>query len=242
MGTVPISVIYGHKYPLSPIPAPKAGPPTPPTTYRSSSVWPSCLDKTFREPPQVVQRRKYYQNGVTSNGVTSNGITGNGVTGNGITGNGVTTADAGDTVQKKTRGCLSYISSLRSRQTTTSTQQHNNTTTASTPVTSTASSFNASSYSYRKPNLTSTRSKTVDPNYSSHTSFHTSSYKTLSRATTVSPASAYSGYYGRSNVARAQDYRPATSWYRPSRFTLSSVTSSFTRFRSSFQTFKSRYF
>merc|ERR1712029_694421 len=97
MGTVPISVIYGHKYPLSPIPAPKAGPSTPPS-HRSSSVWPSSL---AREPPQLVQRRKY-ENGVT---VT----------------NGTNGLDTADTAQKKTRGCLSYISSLRNRQTTTTT-------------------------------------------------------------------------------------------------------------------------
>merc|ERR1712227_1055351 len=149
MGTVPISVIYGHKYPLSPIPAPKAGPSTPPS-HRSSSVWPSSL---AREPPQLVQRRKY-ENGVT---VT----------------NGTNGLDTADTAQKKTRGCLSYISSLRNRQTTT--------TTATTTVTRepTTSSFNATSYSF----------------------------KSLARATTVSPSScsAYSSYYGRSSVARAQD-------------------------------------
>ena len=63
------------------------------------------------------------------------------------------------------------------------------------------------------------RARTVDPNYSSHSSYPSTSYKSLARATTVSPSScsAYSGYYGRSNVARAQDYRPKTTWYRPSR-------------------------
>ena len=63
----------------------------------------------------------------------------------------------------------------------------------------------------------SSRAKTVDPNYSSYSSYHSSDYKSLARASTVSPASAYSGYYGRSKVARAQDYRPKTTWYRPSR-------------------------
>ena len=62
------------------------------------------------------------------------------------------------------------------------------------------------------------RARTVDPNYSSYSSYPSSSYKSLARATTVSPSSAYSGYYGRSNVARAQDYRPTTTWYRPSRY------------------------
>ena len=62
------------------------------------------------------------------------------------------------------------------------------------------------------------RAKTVDPNYSSYTSYNTSSYKSAARATTVSPSSAYTGYYGRSNVARAEDYRPRTTWYRPSRY------------------------
>jgi len=207
MGTVPISVIYGHKYPLSPIPAQKAAPSTPPS-MRASSVWPSGL---AREPPQLVQRRKYDSNV-----------------------NGLDT----DTAQKKTRGCLSYISSLRNRQTTTTLS-----TVTREPATTT-SSFNATSYCFRKPNLiSSSRAKTVDPNYSSYSSYHSSSYKSLARATTVSPTSAYSGYYGRSNVARAQDYRPKTTWYRPSRFTMpSSITSSFSRFRSSFQSFKTRYF
>ena len=62
------------------------------------------------------------------------------------------------------------------------------------------------------------RARTVDPNYSSYTSYPSTSYKSLARAPTVSPSSAYSGYYSRSNVARAQDYRPKTTWYRPSRY------------------------
>ena len=61
--------------------------------------------------------------------------------------------DLADTAQKKTRGCLSYISSLRNRQTTTTT------TTTTTTVTRepATSSFNATSYSFRKPNLISSR-------------------------------------------------------------------------------------
>merc|ERR1712029_907309 len=110
MGTVPISVIYGYKYPLSPIPV-KAGLSS--SSYREASAWPSCLhttDSTAINPPQVVPRRKHYQNGTT------------------------------ETIQKKTRGCLSYISSLRSKQETSEID-------ASTKPTY-SSSFNASSYSY----------------------------------------------------------------------------------------------
>ena len=87
---------------------------------------------------------------------------------------------------------------------------------------------------------------------------------------TVSPSSysTYKGYFSRSNVARSQDCRPSTSWHRQSRFrdlhiiintitilcfypadyiqfsrfTFSTISSSFTRFRSTFQTFKSKYF
>ena len=90
------------------------------------------------------------------------------------------------------------------------------------PNSSTASkSFNASTYTYRKPNIISSRSYTVEP------SSYYSSYRTSSRAQTVSPTysgassrlvgSGYSGYYGRSNVARSQDNKPSSTWYKPSR-------------------------
>ena len=113
-------IIMNYLYLPSPIPAQKAAPSTPPS-MRASSVWPSGL---AREPPQLVQRRKYDSNV-----------------------NGLDT----DTAQKKTRGCLSYISSLRNRQTTTTLS-----TVTREPATTT-SSFNATSYCFRKPNLISSR-------------------------------------------------------------------------------------
>lgn len=120
----PIVVTNSH-HSRSPIPAPRAGPPTPPST-RASSVWPSSLT---REPPQLVTRRK------CDNGVTAS--------------NGLDTAT--DSAQRKTRGCLSYISTLRNRQTTTTVSS-----VTREPGTA-ASSFNATTYSFRKPHLISSR-------------------------------------------------------------------------------------
>ena len=86
------------------------------------------------------------------------------------------------------------------------------------PNSSTASkSFNASTYTYRKPNIISSRSYTVEP------SSYYSSYRTSTRAQTVSPgystgySGGYRGYFGRSNVARSQDNKPQNTWYKPSR-------------------------
>jgi len=240
MGTVPISVIYCHKYPLSPVPDTKAGNRTPPS-YRSSG-WPSCLDQnhnykssytstSHQPPPPVVPSRKFKLS--ETNGFTRSEIVNDTLT---------QTNDA--STQRKTRGCLSYISSLRSRQPITTTT---NTTSTLVEPTVGSSSFNASTYSFRKPNLISSRSRTVDPNYSSYTNYsNLNSYRSLSRAKTVAPSSypssSYASYYSRSNVARSQDNRPSSTWYKPSRFTFSTFTSSFTRFKSTFSSFKSRYF
>ena len=88
------------------------------------------------------------------------------------------------------------------------------------PRTSTnTTSFNSSTYTYRKPNIISSRSFTVEP------SNYYSGYKASSRAQTVTPGysssrytgSGYSGYFGRSNVARSQDNKPSSTWYKPSR-------------------------
>jgi len=237
MGTVPISVIYGYKYPLSPVPDKTLQNQKISNSSYKSSPWPSCLDSTSltssSNPPQVVPTRKFRH--TETNGVANNIHS---------TSDKLTTSNDYIT-QKKTRGCLSFISSIRSRQV-------DDLPVSVNPTTSTTSSFNASTYSFRKPNLISTRSRTVDPNYSSYSSYSgINSYRSASRAPTVGPTNyssystfghSYAGLYSRSNVARNQDYKPASSWYRPSRFTMSSITSSFTRFRTSFQTFKSKYF
>jgi len=234
MGTVPISVIYGYKYPLSPIPNKTTS--TPPYSRKSTAAWPSSLTNKYEynnnstvtsQPPQLVQARKFGTN--VTNGVSNASYN---TASEALT----RTNTENTTTQMKTRGCLSYISNFRSKQTTEE---------APKVTTSSSSSFNASSYSFRKPNLISSRSRTVDPNYSSHNNYSgLSSYRSASRAPTVGPTSysTYSGYYSRSNVARSQDYRPSTTWYKPSRFTFSTISSSFTRFKTSFQTFKSRYF
>ena len=89
------------------------------------------------------------------------------------------------------------------------------------PTTDT-SSFNANTYNFRKPNIISSRSFTVEP------SNYYSGYKASSRAQTVTPGYSssrytgfgYSGYFGRSNVARSQDNKPSNTWYKPSRLEL----------------------
>ena len=52
----------------------------------------------------------------------------------------------------------------------------------------TASSYDASSCSFRKPNIVSSRARTVDPIYSSHNNYSTSlaSYRAASRAQVTS--------------------------------------------------------
>jgi len=237
MGTVPISVIYGYKYPLSPVTDKSPQNKKISNSSYKAAPWPSCLNTisstSTTQPPQVVPTRKFRQ--TETNGVAD-------VSNNIHTASDKLTTTNDCITQKKTRGCLSFISSIRSRQA------------EELPVSvnPTTSSFNATTYSFRKPNLISSRSRTVDPNYSSHTSYSgLNSFRSSSRAPTVGPTSyssystyghSYAGLYSRSNVARSQDHKPSSTWYRPSRFTMSSITSSFSRFRTTFQSFRSKYF
>merc|ERR1712012_1541012 len=77
------------------------------SSYKSSP-WPSCLDSTSltssSNPPQVVPTRKFRH--TETNGVANNIHS---------TSDKLTTSNDYIT-QKKTRGCLSFISSIRSRQ------------------------------------------------------------------------------------------------------------------------------
>ena len=100
-----------------------------------------------------------------------------------------------DTSLKKTRGCLSYISNIR-------TNRH-------TTVEPSTKSMQAD-YTYRRPNLVSARSYTVAPTgrFSQYTRAHTEA-PSISRT--------YGGYYSRTQASRYQDYVPRTTWYKPSR-------------------------
>merc|ERR1719342_775400 len=134
-----------------------------------SSPWPSCLDSTSltssSNPPQVVPTRKFRH--TETNGVANNIHS---------TSDKLTTSNDYNITQKKTRGCLSFISSIRSRKVDD----------LPVSVNPTTSSFNASTYSFRKPNLISTRSRTVDPNYSSYSSYSgINSYRSASRAPVI---------------------------------------------------------